>query len=227
MSDGAPALSKLSWQKKLRGADLTHAEYRVLMTIASYTDKHLGNAHPGWARIAADACVREKTAKDAVRALMTKGWLRLTSAGGNQYGKGVANTYALTVPAINKGGGDRPPSGLDGDQGRGAVDDPRGGGRRLSKGGGERPPIRKYFHQGSSSSSFRRPRPTGPRRGADARLGRDDRRRRSTRSLAGERARRTRWRRVLRRSRHVGRPVPPADDPQHRPIAARRMNAGG
>lgn len=126
MRQGAPALTKLQWQKRLRGADLTNTEYRVLMTICSYTDKTLGNAHPGWARIVADSCITEKTAKKAVVALVAKGWLRLVEAGGNQYGKGRANVYALAVPLSTRGAAAAPLRADGDDPGRGVVDDRRG-----------------------------------------------------------------------------------------------------
>ncbi|MGN8245281.1 hypothetical protein ACTHAM_002400 [Cellulomonas soli] len=126
MSDGAPALTKLQWQKRLRGADITNTEYRILMTICSYTDKSLSNAHPGWARIVADSCITEKTAKKAVFSLMVKGWLRLVEAGGNQYGKGRANVYALAVPLSTRGVAGAPLDDFPPSPGRGVIDDRRG-----------------------------------------------------------------------------------------------------
>ena len=113
MTAGAQAPSKLTWQKRLRGVDLTHAEYRVLMTICSYTDETLGNAHPGWARISEGAHVDPKTAKRAVASLIDKGWLILTARGGNDVGKGRAHVYALGSPPIHKPSTEWPPSTED------------------------------------------------------------------------------------------------------------------
>ena len=103
MSGGAPALTKLQWQKQLRGAGLTHAEYRVLMTISTYTDRHGQNAHPGWARIIDDARVDRATGRRAVRSVIDKGWLTLVRKGGNAIGYHVADEYALSAPDIHKG----------------------------------------------------------------------------------------------------------------------------
>ncbi|NKZ93779.1 hypothetical protein GS966_29205 [Rhodococcus hoagii] len=38
------SVSKLEWLAGLRGADLTHAEFRVLVTLFTYTDASLSNA---------------------------------------------------------------------------------------------------------------------------------------------------------------------------------------
>lgn len=97
--------SKLEWEKLLRRSPISHAQYRVLMTVASYTDKHGKGAHPGWARLASDAEVNERTAKAAVVRLLDLGWLVQTGRGGNAYGKGTANTYALSTPPATPQGG--------------------------------------------------------------------------------------------------------------------------
>ena len=40
-------LTKLGWQKALRGAELTHAEFRILTIIGTYTNAELSSAFPG------------------------------------------------------------------------------------------------------------------------------------------------------------------------------------
>ncbi|MBX9147977.1 helix-turn-helix domain-containing protein [Rhodococcus qingshengii] len=91
--------SKLTWQKMLRNADdLTHAEFRVLMIVSTWTNENGANAHPGFAKIVAASCVSEPTAKKALKTLIAKGWLIFEQAGGNQYGKGAANVYRLACP---------------------------------------------------------------------------------------------------------------------------------
>lgn len=126
MTDGAPALTKLLWQKRLRGADLTPVEYMVLLTLSTYADKALMNAHPGWVRLAADTRLDVRTIKKAVRSLTAKGYVQLIQPGGNQYGKGVANAYRLTLPVVHKGDTGSTPYLEDGPDGRGARSAPRG-----------------------------------------------------------------------------------------------------
>jgi len=105
-------MSKLSWQKTLRYADdLTHAEFRVLTVISTYTDESMGNAFPGFSQIVGASCVSGSTAKAAIKNLIEKGWLVLIEEGGNQYWKGKANVYAVATPTSPKGVAHRPPSG--------------------------------------------------------------------------------------------------------------------
>jgi len=105
-------MSKLGWQKTLRYADdLTHAEFRVLTVISTYTDESMGNAFPGFSQIVGASCVSGSTAKAAIKSLIEKGWLVLIEEGGNQYWKGKANVYAVATPTSPKGVAHRPPSG--------------------------------------------------------------------------------------------------------------------
>lgn len=92
-------MTKLGWQKALRGADLTPTEYMVLLTISTYADKHLKHAHPGWNRLVNDTQLDVRTIKKAVSSLIEKEYLVLAVPGGNQYRKGQANEYHLTLPA--------------------------------------------------------------------------------------------------------------------------------
>lgn len=112
--------SKFEWMKALRGADLTHAEYRVLITISTYTNAAGGNAFPGFETIVRDSCTAPKTVKRALRTLQEKGWLVLVEEGGNKHWKGKANVYAIRTPDLNlkggngslKGGNDYPARGV-------------------------------------------------------------------------------------------------------------------
>lgn len=114
-------MTKLEWQKRLRGAHLTAVEYMVLSTLATYTDSTGCNAYPGWKRLSEDTYLDVKTVKRAVVRLCEKGFLRLSSIGGNAVGKGRANVYELTL-SPPKGGQQDPPSELA----RGAEKSPRG-----------------------------------------------------------------------------------------------------
>jgi len=146
VSDGG-ALDKFAFMKALRGADLTHAEYRVLTNLVTFARGDLTNARPGLDKLTEAACVTTRTAKLALRALVDKGWIELAEEGGNQHGKGKANVYALTIPKgvthyppsdDGKGVTDRSPSepprgslstgkGVDRRTGRGSIDDREGG----------------------------------------------------------------------------------------------------
>jgi hypothetical protein len=87
--------SKLQWMKSTRGADLTHAEYRVLMTMFTYADENGRNARPGVRRIADDCGVQERSVHRLLLRLREKRWLIVTERGGNKVGKGKATVYAL------------------------------------------------------------------------------------------------------------------------------------
>lgn len=124
------SLNKFVWMEALRGADLTHAEYRVLLNLSTYARGDLTNAHPGLARLCEDAQVSQPTAKKALRSLVEKGWIVLTDPGGNEHWKGKANVYALAFP---KGVTHLPPSGGKG------VNPYTEGGKPFSEGGKSTP----------------------------------------------------------------------------------------
>lgn len=96
----------MTWQKRVRGADLTHAEFRVLMILFSYSSENGRNIRPGKERIVRDARASEPTVRKALRELQRKGWIVLTEEGGNQHGKGKANVYALSTPRQRSERGD-------------------------------------------------------------------------------------------------------------------------
>lgn len=92
----------------LRGADLTHAEYRVAATLWTYARADLTNARPGPATLREDARVNEKTLKKALRVLVAKGWIQVTEQGGSERGgPRRATVYALAFPT---GGSEYPGS---------------------------------------------------------------------------------------------------------------------
>ncbi len=126
------SLNKFAWMEALRGADLTHAEYRVLLNLSTFARGDLTNAHPGLPRLCEAAAVSMPTAKKALRDLVTKGWLVLTEEGGNKHGKGKANVYALSIP---KGISHLPPWGAPK-----GVNREREGGKSFSEGGKSAPP---------------------------------------------------------------------------------------
>lgn len=123
-------MDKFAWQKALRGAkDLTHAEFRVLVNLATWTDEQLGNAFPGNAQLFEAACVSQPTGKKALRTLQDKGWLILQHRGGGRRpgGNGISNVYSVTTP---KGVSQLPPTTDDK-----GVNGFQEGGKSFSEGG--------------------------------------------------------------------------------------------
>ena len=112
---------RFAWMEALRGADLTHAEYRVAVNLWTYARADLTNARPGPATLREAARVNEKTLKKALRALEANGWIRVTEQGGSEPGgPRRATVYALTFPTggteypgsnIETGGSEYPGSG--------------------------------------------------------------------------------------------------------------------
>lgn len=96
-------ISKMTYPTRLRGADLTASEYRVLMTIWTYSDEHMRKAYPSRARLATDCCMSLASVKRAVTALTAKGYLTIDARGGWSEGGNRANVYHLSLPA--RGGG--------------------------------------------------------------------------------------------------------------------------
>lgn len=76
--------------------ELTNGEKGVLMAIQSYMNTKTFTACPGMLAIAEKAGIQERHARDCVRELERKGWLRIVARGG---GASRTNTYALVVPA--------------------------------------------------------------------------------------------------------------------------------
>ncbi|MDV8065536.1 hypothetical protein R4P64_03360 [Rhodococcus sp. IEGM 1366] len=126
------SLNKFAWMEALRGADLTHAEYRVLLNLSTFARGDLTNAHPGLPKLCEAAGVSVPTAKKALRVLVAKGWLVLTEEGGNKHWKGKANVYSLSIP---KGVSDLPPWGAEKGENRDHE-----GGKPFSEGDKSAPP---------------------------------------------------------------------------------------
>lgn len=124
------ALNKFTWMEALRGADLTHAEYRVLLNLSTWANGDLGNAYPGVSALCEAAQVSLPTAKKALKSLTAKGWIVLTERGGNQFWKGKANVYSLAIP---KGAAQSLPSSSQG--GKPFTE----GGTSVSEGGNSAP----------------------------------------------------------------------------------------
>ncbi|CQD11855.1 hypothetical protein BN1232_02232 [Mycobacterium lentiflavum] len=91
---------KHGYLKLLRGVDMTYSEYRVLVTMLSYSDGDGTHAHPGNARLAEDCDICERSVKNALVSLVKRGWLVKVKEGrGRGPGNpGVAAEYALTMP---------------------------------------------------------------------------------------------------------------------------------
>lgn len=109
------ARSKMDWYKQAARStqELSHVEFRVLMALASYSDKDGKNAHPGNSRLSADTGIEQRNLRRYLKRLEESGWIVTTSAGGNHIRKGTATTYMLTIPSKGgngeqKGGNDYP-----------------------------------------------------------------------------------------------------------------------
>lgn len=89
---------KLQFLSTLRGGDFTHAEYRVLVTLLSYTDRDGCNAHPGVARLADDCHMSTGTVRKALRELKRRGWVYETHKGRPAKHRRVASTYRVQLP---------------------------------------------------------------------------------------------------------------------------------
>lgn len=90
--------TKMTYVTKLRGADITPGEYRVLMTIWTYTNSDMANAWAGRDRLQADTGMSREGVRLALRSLQEKGYLILTEKGGYRDGRKMADVYALTLP---------------------------------------------------------------------------------------------------------------------------------
>jgi hypothetical protein len=101
---GEPRRSKLDWLKSLRGADLTPAEFRIIVLLTSYSNADRENAHPGVERLVADSGLSTRTVQYSLKSLVAKGAIAVTQDGGNQTFKGAATVYQiLTPPQRDKG----------------------------------------------------------------------------------------------------------------------------
>lgn len=93
-------MDKFAYVKELRGrADLTPAEYQLLITLWTYTSADLDRARPGAARLARDLNKSERLIWKQLGALETKGFIVAKMRGGApRGGRKSANEYTLTLP---------------------------------------------------------------------------------------------------------------------------------
>lgn len=89
---------KLGYLRLLRTARLTHAQYRVLVTILSYTDGRGENAHPGYARLADECRMSKGTVSKCITQLKRAGWLWETARGHPSEGGRRAAVFRVRVP---------------------------------------------------------------------------------------------------------------------------------
>lgn len=144
-----PRRSKLDWYKSLRGADLTQAEFVILVLLAGYSNASRENAYPGSVRLAADSGIDRRRVRRILKSLEAKKAIAVTEEGGNQIRKGAATVYmVLTPPQRSKGALVPPfktttvhPSSAFRIAPRGAFRAPRGA-PPAQQGGHPRPPIR-------------------------------------------------------------------------------------
>lgn len=87
--------------KRLRGADLTHGQFRVAVMLSTYTSKDGSSAYPGARRLAEDCAMTERGVRKLLGELEVKGWIRQDFKGGNLAEYRRASEYTITVPRVN------------------------------------------------------------------------------------------------------------------------------
>lgn len=92
------SFSKLTYLQMLRRARLTHAQYRVLVTILTYADRDGVNAHPGFARLVEECQMSRSTVSKSIAFLKRAGWLWETSRGYPSEGGQNASIFELRIP---------------------------------------------------------------------------------------------------------------------------------
>ena len=116
---------KFTYIRALNGADLTLAEYRVLITVWHYTDKDGQRAYASAARLAQDCRMAERTARRSLAGLVQKGFLHRVRRGGRD-AQPRASEYELRLPDHIPTGHHRPDGGKPTGQQRPVGDDPTG-----------------------------------------------------------------------------------------------------
>lgn len=96
--DKAQDFNKLNYLRLLRGANLTHAQYRVLVTMLSYSDRKGANIHPGFTRLREDGRMSRGTVSKCIAQLKKSGWLWEVSHGWPSKVRRKASVYELRVP---------------------------------------------------------------------------------------------------------------------------------
>lgn len=93
-----PKFSKLAYLRLLQNAGLTHAQYRILVTILTYSDRDGMNAHPGFANLAKECKMSKGTVSKGITALKRAGWLWESARGIRGDGSPSASVFELRVP---------------------------------------------------------------------------------------------------------------------------------
>lgn len=78
--------------------NLSHLEFRVLMTLSRYSNSGKDNCYPSFATIAATCCASDKGVRRAVKSLIAKQLIRKLSKGSNL--KGLSNVYEVSPLGI-------------------------------------------------------------------------------------------------------------------------------
>ncbi|QRY51793.1 helix-turn-helix domain-containing protein [Mycolicibacterium septicum] len=94
----AQKFDKLGYLQILRGTNLTHAQYRLLVTMLGYSDEYGCNAHPGYARLSKECRMSKGTISKCLSHLKRSGWLwesahKWPSSDGRE-----ASVYELRIP---------------------------------------------------------------------------------------------------------------------------------
>jgi hypothetical protein len=117
MAEPSPRKQKLTWFKSLAGADLTNAEFRILVLLANYSGANLEEARPSVATLVKDSGLSESHVHNVLKSLLAK--KAVTQEGGNKVFKGAVNVYKILTPPQRPKGATQ--STLQGDN-KGAAD---------------------------------------------------------------------------------------------------------
>lgn len=98
MAPRSSQFNKLAYLQLLRKARLTHAQYRVLVTILTYANPDGTNAYPGFAKLAEECRMSRSTVSKCIAFLKRTGWLWEAS---HTYPSGAgrnASVFELRIP---------------------------------------------------------------------------------------------------------------------------------
>ncbi|GAA0189737.1 hypothetical protein GCM10008944_01500 [Cytobacillus oceanisediminis] len=99
-TDAPTPVGRMEWERLVRRADLPLATKAIGYTLAQYSNKAGGSAHPGVARLARVCRVDEKTVKRHLTALREAGFLvrKQEDQWRRRVALGIADDYQLTAP---------------------------------------------------------------------------------------------------------------------------------
>ena len=94
-------MKKYAWQRVIRDSDLDATAKAAAWALSTWMDR-AGHAYPGKVALAKSASLGKRTADEAILRVEAAGLLRIKrSLGGRSPdGKGIANRYTATTPAI-------------------------------------------------------------------------------------------------------------------------------